>query len=74
MERSSQEDAWEEQASRSGGAGEAGDSAGTKLETESDMAGSWVVPTTTSAAHAVNPGRREEDSGQKLRVLTCRKP
>lgn len=36
MERSSQEDAWEEQASRSGGVGEAGDSAGTKLETESD--------------------------------------
>lgn len=38
MERSSQEDAWEEQAPRSGGAREAGDSAGwrTKPETESD--------------------------------------
>ena len=28
----------------------------------------------TSAARAVNPGRREEDSGPKLRVLLCRKP
>lgn len=38
VERSSQEDAWEEQAPRSGGAGEAGDSAGwrTKPKTESD--------------------------------------
>lgn len=38
VERSSQEDAWEEQAPRSGGAREAGDSAGwrTKPKTESD--------------------------------------
>lgn len=43
MERSSREDACEEQAPRSGGAGEAGDSAGrrTKPETESDADHKW---------------------------------